>query len=492
MRLVFQSLSDAPAVNATSPLSLTAAPGLPRRLIHLCIQLAATEFLAIGVAAYSSSVLYNWMVLERWPPASQYLPAALFISAAALLTAIAFHHYSAVDTQPRHRFMWSGIGSVALAFSLFLSGMFLLKIAEGYSRGTFLIQFFAVIIVVLTVRAATYSRLHSAIAAGMVEARRAVLIGDMSHAREIADQLKGTGIHTVGSFEFPLEHGSENAAASVQPTYNPRTLVDACRALRPDDIVIVATPERFAEITTLTSVLSELPAAIHVVPSGALKLLTSSRPGELGSIGTIQVLHPPLSDLEHFAKRGLDVLVASLGIVVLAPVFLVVSLAIKLDSRGPILFRQTRHGYNNQPIQVLKFRSMNVMEDGQNFIQAVRDDARVTPFGRVLRSTNIDELPQLFNVLRGDMSIVGPRPHPVALNLWFKEHIWPYSKRHNVKPGITGWAQVNGHRGETDTVEKMQMRLEYDIYYIDNWSLYFDIKIILLTLLSRRAYTNAY
>jgi lipopolysaccharide/colanic/teichoic acid biosynthesis glycosyltransferase len=173
---------------------------------------------------------------------------------------------------------------------------------------------------------------------------------------------------------------------------------------------------------------------------------------------------------------------------------LVVSLGVKLESPGPILFRQNRHGYNNEIIPVVKFRTMNVIEDGESsvtFTQARSDDPRLTRLGRVLRRTNIDELPQLFNVLRGEMSLIGPRPHPIALNAMFRERIVPYSRRHNVKPGLTGWAQVNGFRGETDTFEKMQRRVDYDMFYIDNWSFLFDLKILLMTMFSKSAYQNA-
>jgi lipopolysaccharide/colanic/teichoic acid biosynthesis glycosyltransferase len=157
-----------------------------------------------------------------------------------------------------------------------------------------------------------------------------------------------------------------------------------------------------------------------------------------------------------------------------------------------VLFRQTRHGFNNEPIRVLKFRSMTVMEDGDNFRPVIRHDPRVTRLGRFMRHTNIDELPQLFNVLVGDMSLVGPRPHATSQNEVFAELISSFSRRHNVKPGITGWAQVNGYRGETDTLEKMLRRVEHDLYYIDNWSLLLDLKIIVMTLFSRKVYWNAF
>jgi exopolysaccharide biosynthesis polyprenyl glycosylphosphotransferase len=190
-------------------------------------------------------------------------------------------------------------------------------------------------------------------------------------------------------------------------------------------------------------------------------------------------------------KRAFDIAAASSGLLTLSPLLLGVAIAIKLDSPGPSWFWQTRHGYNNRAIRVLKFRTMTLTEDGHAFTQATNGDPRVTRIGRFLRRTNVDELPQLFNVLMGDMSLVGPRPHPIALNKMFEERILPFSRRHNVKPGITGWAQVRGYRGQTDTFEKMQRRFEHDLYYIDNWSFMLDMKIILMTLFSKSAYQNA-
>jgi exopolysaccharide biosynthesis polyprenyl glycosylphosphotransferase len=183
--------------------------------------------------------------------------------------------------------------------------------------------------------------------------------------------------------------------------------------------------------------------------------------------------------------------VASAALILLLPLLIMMAGAIKLDSRGSVIFRQTRHGFNNQKITVFKFRSMSTAEDDYRVKQAIKNDPRITRVGQIIRRTNLDELPQLFNVLLGDMSIVGPRPHPISLNEAFERRISPFSRRHKVKPGITGWAQVNGFRGETDTIEKMQRRVEYDLHYIDNWSFLLDLKIIVMTLFSKRAYLNA-
>jgi exopolysaccharide biosynthesis polyprenyl glycosylphosphotransferase len=253
-------------------------------------------------------------------------------------------------------------------------------------------------------------------------------------------------------------------------------------------------PRDLPKVTELVAALSELPASVHINPIGIAELWASAKVANLGDAITVQVLRAPLSTFDRVIKRAFDLFVAGLSLLVLSPLLCIVALAIKLDSPGPVFFRQNRHGYNNELIPVLKFRTMTTVEDGetlQTFTQATANDPRLTSLGGILRRTNIDELPQLINVLRSDMSIVGPRPHPIALNAVFQERIAPFSRRHNVKPGLTGWAQVNGLRGETDTIEKMQRRIDYDLYYIDNWSFMLDLKIIVLTLFSKSAYTNA-
>jgi lipopolysaccharide/colanic/teichoic acid biosynthesis glycosyltransferase len=175
----------------------------------------------------------------------------------------------------------------------------------------------------------------------------------------------------------------------------------------------------------------------------------------------------------------------SAGLVVLSPLLLLVALLIKLDSPGPVFFLQRRYGFNQNPFRILKFRTMTTLDDGPVVPQARHNDPRVTPLGRFLRKWNIDELPQLINVLKGDMSLVGPRPHALSHNREYEQKIALYARRHNVLPGITGWAQVNGFRGETDTDDKMRRRVDHDLYYIDNWSLWLDLRILAMTLFSR-------
>jgi putative colanic acid biosynthesis UDP-glucose lipid carrier transferase len=191
-------------------------------------------------------------------------------------------------------------------------------------------------------------------------------------------------------------------------------------------------------------------------------------------------------------KRIEDLVIGSLGLLVTAVPMLLIALAIKLTSRGPVFFRQRRYGVAGSEIQVLKFRSMRVEEDGPKVTQATKTDPRVTPVGRFLRRSSLDELPQLINVVLGDMSLIGPRPHAVAHNELYQRQIVEYMLRHKVKPGITGWAQVNGWRGETNTLRKMVYRVEHDLYYIRHWSAWLDLKILWLTLFGRKVRQNAY
>ena len=214
---------------------------------------------------------------------------------------------------------------------------------------------------------------------------------------------------------------------------------------------------------------------------------------EIAGLAVLDLSVSPMTGINRLVKALEDRLIALTILVLISPIMLLIAIGVKLTSPGPIIFKQLRHGWDGKPIEVYKFRTMHVhQEDPGCVTQARKEDPRVTRFGRFLRKTSLDELPQFFNVLQGHMSIVGPRPHAVEHNEFYKDQIDDYMKRHKVKPGITGWAQINGWRGETDTLDKMKKRVEYDLYYIDNWSLWFDLKIILLTIFKGFINKNAY
>lgn len=477
------------------PVVLRAAsvPAKQMRLATANLTMLLLEFFSVAAAAYLSSAFYHYMSLQMLPAASEYFPAALYIASLVLIISLGLRHFAAIQRQPLHVILWNGLGGVALALSLFIATLFLIKGAEGYSRGAFIFQVVAVILMVCLTRATFYFWLQRAIRTGLIAARRVVLIGDESARSEFTQLVRTTGIRSIGGLPFPRhQHAVIGENSSLVDGDSARQAISTCRLNHPDDIVILASQEEFSAAPELARLLSEVPVNVHIVPVGSINFFGTSRIGELGDLKTLEVSRPPLSVFDRAVKRVFDIVVATAGLILLAPLFVIVAIAIKLETRGKVLFWQERHGYNNTVIRVAKFRSMLSNVDHGSFVQARPDDARVTHVGRILRRTNIDELPQLLNVLIGDMSIVGPRPHATAHNAMFEDRIMPFSRRHNIKPGITGWAQVNGHRGETDTLEKMQRRVEHDLYYIDNWSLLLDLKIILLTLLSKRAYINAY
>ncbi len=490
--------SDAHAARSPSPAAerafrlgeATSQASSFETLSRFLLRMAAAEFVLITLTAYGASVIYSLGSRGVWPAYGTYLPSALSIASLVLVVSLALRHYAGLQAQPLHRFLWNGARAVALAFCFFLAALFLLKISDDYSRATFLIQWFVVAILVLGVRAMLHARVRAATAAGRIEARRAVIIGEATPCNETMARLRKAGVRVVRSLPLPDYSCEESAAAHSRG--DARALLDACRAAKADDIVILAAAADLPMASRLADLLSELPVSLHVILADTSGALASAALGELGELVTVQLLRPPLSLADRAIKRAFDAAASAAGLLLLAPIFALVALMIKLDSPGPVFFRQTRHGYNNEPIRVFKFRSMATANDAEAFRQAKRNDPRVTRVGRFLRRSNLDELPQLFNVLSGEMSIVGPRPHPVALNKAFEQEIRPFSRRHNVKPGITGWAQVNGYRGETDTLEKMQRRFEHDLYYIDNWSFALDMKIILMTLFSKSAYSNAF
>jgi putative colanic acid biosynthesis UDP-glucose lipid carrier transferase len=201
----------------------------------------------------------------------------------------------------------------------------------------------------------------------------------------------------------------------------------------------------------------------------------------MNGVPVVGICETPFTGTNELVKRISDIVLASIILVLVSPLLLIIAIGVKLSSPGPAIFRQRRNGLDGGEIMVYKFRSMRSMDDGDVVRQATKGDPRITPFGAFLRRTSMDELPQFVNVLQGRMSIVGPRPHAVAHNELYRQLIKAYMVRHKVKPGITGWAQVNGHRGETDTVEKMQTRVEYDLEYLRNWSLGLDLQIIART-----------
>jgi len=250
------------------------------------------------------------------------------------------------------------------------------------------------------------------------------------------------------------------------------------------DTIFIALPMTSEpRLLSLLDSLKDTTSSIYFVPNVFMFDLIQARISDVAGVPVIAVCETPFSGMNGFVKRLFDVVLSILIVICMLPIYLLLAIGVKLSSPGPILFKQRRYGLDGQQIIVYKFRTMTVVEDGDNVVQATPVDKRVTPFGGFLRRNSLDELPQFFNVLQGCMSIVGPRPHAVAHNELYRKAIKGYMIRHKVKPGITGWAQVNGLRGQTETVEKMKLRIDYDLDYLRHWTLVLDMKIIFKTII---------
>lgn len=272
-----------------------------------------------------------------------------------------------------------------------------------------------------------------------------------------------------------------------------KTLDYSIASLDPDEVWICQAPGDVEGIQRVMYALRHSTVNIRLVPDMGMFQLMNHGVTVVAGLPMLDIASSPMTGFNLVLKWVEDKVGALVILLLIAPVLLGVAVAVKATSPGPVIFRQKRHGWNGETIEVFKFRSMYVHDDGHGQVtQARKGDARITPVGRFLRASSLDELPQFFNVLQGNMSIVGPRPHALAHNVQYREQIPRYMLRHKVKPGITGWAQVNGFRGETDTLQKMEARVQADLFYIENWSIWLDLKIIVMTVFKGFAHENAY
>lgn len=336
------------------------------------------------------------------------------------------------------------------------------------------------------------SILRDLVAKGVTEkrfsGRSIVLIIDHSQpAARLFHTLTRLGFSVEGHFTFPPEGADacrwERFVAEV---------IERVRGSDIQEIVVGADPNRWLELRALVSDLKVQPFPVSFIPLGMASEIFKRPRRELGSAICVELQHGPLTAFERAAKRCVDLLLAGLALIFLLPLLAIVALAIKLDSPGPILFRQLRCGFNGKCFQIYKFRTMSVLEDGPSIVQAQFGDKRFTRLGALLRRTSIDELPQLLNVLNGSMSLVGPRPHAVVHDSEFDKIVRNYAFRRRVKPGLTGWAQVHGCRGPTPTTASIEQRVEHDLWYIDNWSVWLDLAILLWTPIEMVRGHNAY
>ena len=384
-----------------------------------------------------------------------------------------------------------------LSLVLSFAGLFILsfafKVSEQLSRITIMLWFVVAFTLLFLWRVSLRSYKKHKRKLGF-SIKKVAIIGATQSGIKVMEQINlhdELGYDNVGFFEDRAPDrltglNLNDIAGSID------TAVIKARAGEIDGLFIalpIAAEKRIAEIL---SYLGDTTVDVHLIPDFLLSNLMHSRIDHVGEIDTLSVFESPYLGIRRLIKRSEDVIIGSLILFAILPVLMVIAVVIKLTSKGPVLFKQDRYGLSGQKIKVWKFRSMSVMENSDKVIQATKNDSRITPFGGFLRRTSLDELPQFFNVLSGSMSIVGPRPHAVSHNEEYRKKVEFYMLRHKVKPGITGWAQINGWRGETDTLEKMEKRVEFDLQYIKNWSVWLDIKIITLTIFKGFVSKNAY
>jgi putative colanic acid biosynthesis UDP-glucose lipid carrier transferase len=325
-----------------------------------------------------------------------------------------------------------------------------------------------------------------------INSKRVIIVGYGNTGRELHQRALAqhwTGYHVVAAYS------GDSSVALDAPIESLLVLEDIPEAVarhQAHEVWITLPIAETAQLRQLQALLGNTLVDIRWVPDVAAVSILTHRTVEFLGMPVVELNHPASTGAPGIIKDIFDRIFAAFVLILLAPLFIAIALAIRIDSPGPILFRQPRLGLNGQHIQILKFRSMRVHQEVDRVTQATRNDPRITAIGQFLRRTSLDELPQFFNVLMGEMSVVGPRPHALPHNDLYKNKLAMYMQRHRVKPGITGWAQINGHRGETDTDEKMAHRVQFDLYYIQHWSFWMDLKIILWTALKGWTSQNAY
>ncbi|WP_375461188.1 undecaprenyl-phosphate glucose phosphotransferase [uncultured Enterovirga sp.] len=455
------------------------------------VEAAAIAVVGIGVqlAYVSKTTPFDWT----------YLSAVLAVAA---LSSLAFQAVGAYSISALRSFLVTCLKLTAAWTFVFLAAMaavFFLKAGEQFSR-VWLGSWFGIgLVVILAFRFAASMWVATMTRAGRFD-RRTAIVGGGEPANEIIRLLQAqpdSGIRIVGVYDDRDDDRSPKVVGGYEKLGQVSDLVEHARRT-PLDLVIFTLPiSAENRLLQMLGKLWVLPIDIRLSAHASKLRLRPRSYSYVGSVPVLDVFDRPIADWDHVVKWLFDKVVGVAALILCAPILLVAAIAVKLDSKGPILFRQKRYGFNNELVEVLKFRSMRTdAADAAASKLVTRDDPRVTRVGRFLRKTSIDELPQLINVVfKGDLSLVGPRPHALqakAADRLYDQVVDSYFARHRVKPGITGWAQINGWRGETDTQEKLQRRVEHDLHYIENWSVFFDLYIMLATPFALLKHDSAY
>lgn len=449
----------------------------------------ADAMVIVGLAVLSG-LAYHWAVYGESGAVVPYLHLGIGVAALRLVLRQSMAY---TPTRPRGSlryefYLWTAtfLGIIVIAF--------LIKTSADYSRGAIVLYYLAGLPILVLWQSVWRRSIREGYSSGTLAVHRALLVGTADRIAEFRNNHRPAdlGLIVSGFVEWPEEALANTAAGRVRLKAEIRRAINRVRLTGVEEVVILVPWSCAAAIDTIAEMFKSAPVKVRLVPETIMDRFFQSPLSRLGSLATLNLARPPLTPREVWLKRAVDVVGASAILVLAFPLLLAIAVLIKLDSPGPALFRQRRRGFNQKEFRIYKFRTMSVMQDG-DAVAPVKGpgDKRITRLGRYLRRWNLDELPQLVNVIRGDMSLVGPRPHAVSEDLSFEPRVASYARRHNLKPGITGWAQVNGYRGPTDTVGKMTGRVEHDLYYIDNWSVFLDFSILIRTIASPKAYRNA-
>jgi Undecaprenyl-phosphate glucose phosphotransferase len=454
------------------------------------------EFLL--VAALGFAIYLGYVEREGQSAHLIYLVAVVTAAAANTLMLQAFDLYSV----PALGAFVRSFTRLALAWTLVMAGLmagaFFGKVGADFSRVWIATWYASALLVLFGERLALSQLVRRWIREGRLN-RRAVIVGGGHEAEELIKALEAshdTDIRIAGIFDDRGNDRVSPVVAGYPKLGNIDELVEFARNSRIDLLIVSLPVTAEKRVLELLKKLWVLPVDIRLSAHNNRLRFRPRTYSYIGNVPFIDVADKPIADWDHVKKWLFDKSAASLALILLAPLMAIIAVLIKLDSKGPVLFRQKRQGFNNELIEVFKFRSMYVDQADVDANKLVtKDDPRVTRIGRFLRRTSLDELPQFFNVLRGDLSLVGPRPHALkakAEDKLYYDVVDGYFARHRVKPGVTGWAQISGWRGETDTEEKIERRVEHDLYYIENWSVTFDLYICLMTPFALLKGENAY
>ena len=440
----------------------------------------ADALIVLASGALAHALRFNTWIPQ--PNERMFLYFGATITVVALQMAGAYRRPSLTNLGVQLSALFAG-GVGALMFELI--GGFVTGSLQNYSRiwvvvavaiGTILMIVNRIIVNLITKRIIAQGNLREQMVLVGANERTAKIIANLSN--QTAPDVNLVGIFDDRGTRVSQEVGSYPRLGTIDD------LLQYVRSNRVDRVVVTLPWTATNRIYDLLKKLRTVPVRIDLVPHDTIWRFPAMKIDRVAGVPVITVANGRLDEQSGLLKRLEDIILSIVLLILVSPIMLLIAVLVRFDSPGPILFRQKRHGFNNQVFDVFKFRTMRATAQPEsNVDQATRGDPRITKIGRILRRLSLDELPQLLNVLNGSMSLVGPRPHAVSHNIQYADIIDEYFARHNVKPGITGWAQVNGLRGETDTDDKMRKRVEYDLHYIENWTLLLDLKIVLMTAL---------